>query len=290
MAKYDWQATLSAHLSTRFGGAGSVPEVLEHARGGQPRPDALLTLASHRSHRAFTDDVVPLQLIEALAHIAFSAPSKSDLQQRDLIIIEDAMLLADLKACIADQQWTAGIDRMLIVCGNNRRQRQIHEARGHEFVNDHLDAFFNTAVDAGILLQAFVTAAEAVGLGCCPISGIRNQAARVSELLALPDYVYPVAGLAVGWPRESGEIAPRLSLKTTLHVDQFDDAEVLADVDAYDQRRHSQQPIARQRNVADFGACPSERYGWSEDKARQYAQPERADFGAFVKKKRFSLT
>jgi len=30
-------------------------------------------------------------------------------------------------------------------------------------------------------------------------------------------------------------------------------------------------------------------YGWSEDKARQYSKPERADFGAFVRAKGFRL-
>ena len=53
--------------------------------------------------------------------------------------------------------------------------------------NDHLDGFFNAAIDAGIALQAFIAAAERIGLGCCPLSVIRNQIARVSDLLALPD-------------------------------------------------------------------------------------------------------
>ncbi len=30
-------------------------------------------------------------------------------------------------------------------------------------------------------------------------------------------------------------------------------------------------------------------YGWSEDKARQYAEPQRTDFGAFVRDKGFNL-
>jgi len=30
-------------------------------------------------------------------------------------------------------------------------------------------------------------------------------------------------------------------------------------------------------------------YGWSEDKPRQYAEPLRADFGAFVRVKGFRL-
>ena len=42
-----------------------------------------------------------------------------------------------------------------------------------------------------------------------------------------------------------------------------------------------------QRFVDKFGEDPD--YGWSEDKARQYSVPERADFGAFVRAKGFKL-
>jgi Nitroreductase family len=76
----------------------------------------------------------------------------------------------------------------------------VHAWRGHTFANDHLDAFFNATVDAAIALETFVAAAEAAGLGCCPISVIRNHAEEVSGLLGLPDHVFPVAGLGVGIP------------------------------------------------------------------------------------------
>ncbi len=76
--------------------------------------------------------------------------------------------------------------------------------RGKPFPNDHLDQFFNAAVDAGILLASFIRAADAVGLGTCPISVIRDHSARVSEMLGLPQRVIPVAGMCVGWPSEAG--------------------------------------------------------------------------------------
>src|SRR5580704_13914842 len=50
-------------------------------------------------------------------------------------------------------------------------------------------------------------------------------------------------------------------------------------IDAYDRRRAAAMPYRRQRVVERFGEA--EFYGWSEDKARQYAEPLRADFGAF---------
>jgi len=174
-----------------------------------------------------------------------------------------------------------------VFCGNNRRQRQIHQWRGHDFANDHLDAFFNAAVDAGIALGTFVAAAEAVGLGCCPISVIRDRAREVSELLALPEKVVPVAGMCVGWPADEGGITPRLSLATTVHHERFAEGDLAAQIEAYDRRRARSRPYRNQRDPARFGRA--EFYGWSEDKARQYAVPLRADFGVFVRAQGFHL-
>jgi len=174
-----------------------------------------------------------------------------------------------------------------VFCGNNRRQRLIHEWRGRPFPNDHLDAFFNAAVDAGIALATFVTAAEAAGLGCCPISQIRNHASAVSAILELPPHVFPVAGMTVGWPARPGVMSLRLSLDVTVHRDRFDESNLRERIDAYDRRRSALQPYARQRHEKEFGHAAE--YGWSEDKARQYSKPERADFGAFVRACGFRL-
>lgn len=43
-----------------------------------------------------------------------------------------------------------------------------------------------------------------------------------------------------------------------------------------------------QRAPALFGTSAS--YGWSEDKARQYAQQERQDFGTFIRSRGFDLS
>ena len=142
-------------------------------------------------------------------------------------------------------------------------------------------------MDAAIALSAFVTAAEALGLGCCPLSAIRNQAEAVSVLLALPDHVFPLAGLVLGWPDAPAEISQRLPLSATLHENRFSTEGLRQRVEAYDHRRRKAQPSAKQRYRADYGE--SDDYGWSEDKARQYAKPERAGFGAFIRKKGFRL-
>jgi nitroreductase/FMN reductase [NAD(P)H] len=177
---------------------------------------------------------------------------------------------------------------MLIFCGNNRRQRQLHGWRGHAFANDHLDAFFNPTADAAIALATFVTAAEAAGLGCCPISTVRNHAEDISALIGLPDHVFPLAGVAVGYPSaDTPAISMRLPLRTTVHIDRFDDAQIQQDVADYDARRLARAPYAQQRSPERFGTA--ERYTWSEEKARQYALPERTGFGEFIRRIGFRL-
>ena len=145
----------------------------------------------------------------------------------------------------------------------------------------------NAAVDAGIVLTTFLRAATAVGLGCCPISVIRDQAQRVSEILELPDWVFPVAGLTLGYPGQERNISPRLPLDLTTHRDRYDEGDFAAAIDGYDRRRHAFQPMGKQRQPEVYGEAPF--YGWSEDKARQYAVSQRADFGAFLRGKGFKL-
>ncbi|MGB3555020.1 MAG: nitroreductase family protein [Jannaschia sp.] len=250
-------------------------------------PAAWHAMAARGSCRAYAPGPVDPDLVRTLCALALAAPTKSDLQQRDIVLLTDPARRATLADLVGGQAWVRDAPGIAIFCGNNRRQRLIHDWRGRDFVNDHLDAFFNAAVDAGIALAAFVIAAEAAGLGCCPISAVRNEAAAVSDLLGLPDRVFPVAGLAFGYPGAEATLSPRLPLRVTVHRDRYLETDLRAEIDAYDARRAAMQPYAAQRRPDLFGTDPA--YGWSEDKARQYSLPERADFGAHVRRIGFSL-
>lgn len=245
-------------------------------------------LAGHAVCRAFTARPVPEEMIRTVAALALSTPSKSDLQQRDIIWVEPVDALV-IKALLSDQQWIADAPEILIFCGNNRRQRQMHAQWGRPFANDHLDAFFNASVDAGIALSGAVMAAQALGMGCCPISTIRNHAAEVGEILGLPDHVFPVAALALGWPAHaSPRISQRLPLGATFHKGHYADDDFADVLSRYDAARPAKGPDDPQRAPDRFGIAP--RYVWSDDKTRQYALPERTGFGRYVRGIGFDLT
>jgi len=273
---------LAALLEQRFGANLDVPPELA-------RLDDLVHAASHRSHRAFTGDPIPAAWTETLLACALSAPSKSDLQQSCVVRVEDAGKRAALAALVPTLDWLPSAPLLLIFCGDSRRIRRICELRGRTFANDHLDAMFNASVDAALVMMNFIRVARAAGLGCCPISMVRNRAAELSELLQLPDGVFPVAGMAAGFPAGPAPLSPRLPMSLTVHTDRYDDRRLEADVDAYDQRRSAVQPAPRdaRRDTRRFGV--GEMHGWSEDKARQVSQPQRADFGRYLREHGFRL-
>jgi nitroreductase/FMN reductase [NAD(P)H] len=266
-------------LGVRFGKVFPIDDALDGL-------DELASLANRKVHRQYQDREVDPELLNLLCASAFSAPSKSDLQQADILIVKDSgkrQVLADL---LPSQTWLKTAPVVSLVLANGRRLVEISKFRNKPFPNNHLDLFFNASVDAGILLASFMRAADAVGLGICPISVVRDHSERVSELFELPERVFPVAGICVGWPKSEGGVSPRLSLESTLHVDSYDEGNLAENIRAFDVRRAATHPL-KTRDPENWDEV--EDYGWSEDKARQFGVPQCADFGAFIRNRGFKL-
>src|SRR5262249_56234356 len=104
-------------LDLRFGDIGAVPETL----AGN---EAIRRLAGRGVVRRFKPEPLPLAVLDTLAAVALSSPSKSDLQQRDILIVEDAAIRARINALLKDQDWLPACPHLLVFLGNNRRQRQ----------------------------------------------------------------------------------------------------------------------------------------------------------------------
>ncbi len=274
--------TIADLIEDRFG----VPT---EAGRSLPTDGTVGLILSHRTQRRYKPDPVPDEVLQIVLGAALSAPSKSDLQQVAIILVKDRAKHVTIGGWIPDMPWIVTAPLFAVFCGDHRRLRRVAELRDRPFPNDTLDMFMNAAVDAGLVLQNFITAAEALGLGCCPISVVRNHVEKLAELLELPAGVFPVAGLCAGYPVQRGWISMRLPPAVTVHTDRYDDRDLPAELQAYDRRREARHatPQESQRYVERFGH--TEPYGWSEDKARQYSVPERHNFGPFVRSHGFSL-
>lgn len=273
--------TVADLIERRFG----IPATAGH---DMPAEGAVAAILGRRTQRRYLDKPVSEDLLNVLLACAQSGPAKSDLQQYSIVVVEDPKSRAALGEQGTHLDWASRAPVLLVFCGDVRRIRRLAAIRGHDYANDNADTFMNAAVDAAIAFETFLIAAESVGLGCCGLSAVRIQVDETSEVLGLPDGVFPVAGMAVGWPddqRDRYDVAAtsmRLPPEVVVHRDRYDDSTLESAIEAYDRRRFERQPILpeKQRHTDKYGAldyCP-----WSENVTRQLSLPERADFREFL--------
>ena len=272
--------TLSDLVSARFATTSQIG-------GNHPALGTHALQLQHRSVRHFTAKTVPAETLDLLFACAMSAPSKSDLQQTSIIHIDNADSRRQIAAALPSMPWVATAPVFLLFCGDSRRIRQICDRHHTQFAHDPLDALFNATTDTAMVLQNFILAAEAAGLGCCPISAVREITAEIAALTRLPDGVFPLAGLCVGYAAVKPPLSIRLPLAVTVHKDIYDDSDDAALIADYDKRRRSVNPYKTQRDVETFGQDAA--YGWSTDKARQTAHTDRLAFSQHIHAHGFDL-
>jgi FMN reductase [NAD(P)H] len=83
-------------------------------------------------------------------------------------------------------------------------------------------------------MGAAIIAAESLGLGIVPIGGIRRNPEVIIKLLELPEDTYPVAGLAIGYPKDPSQKKPRLPFDTFKHQETYKMDGLKEAIDEYD--------------------------------------------------------
>jgi nitroreductase/FMN reductase [NAD(P)H] len=247
-------------------------------------PPALAALLDRRVTRRYAARPVEDALLDTILAAAQSAPSKSDLQQYSIIVTRDAGKIAAVADWIGTMPWIKDAPVLLLFCGDMRRGQAACTLHGRQHANNNMDTFLNTAVDAALAMGMAIAAADAAGLGTCPISYVRSHIEKVGPLFALPAGVYPVAGLSLGWPAARNETTPRLPPTAVVHRERYDDSALPTVIEAYDALRPRQKP----RYPEIHGAAP-EGCTWSENAARQLSVPERFGFRAWLRLRGFAL-
>jgi FMN reductase [NAD(P)H] len=246
--------------------------------------DGLAMLLDRRVTRRYRPDPVPDALLDTVLAGAQSAPAKSDLQQFSILVTHDPTKIAAIADAIGTMPWIKDAPVLLLFCGDIRRGRQVCALHGRAHANDSIDTFLNASVDAALAMGFCIMAAEASGLGTCPISYVRGHLDLVADLFGLPDGVFPVAGLTLGFPAARNATSPRLPPSVVVHRERYDDSGLAAALPAYDALR----PPAKPRYPEVHGPKP-EGCTWSENAARQLSVPERANFRQWLATKGINL-
>jgi nitroreductase len=207
-----------------------------------------------------------------------AAASSSFLQGVTIIRVTDPEKRAAFKEITGGQAYVEAAPEFLVFCADLSRPMRCCTEHGGSPSEGLTEHFIIATVDVALYAQNVAVAAESAGLGICYIGAIRNNAARSAELLGLPQQVYPVFGMCIGWPDQDPEVKPRLPVSVVLKENSYSidgEAEAIA---AYDEEMRTYY-ATRSANIKI--------QGWSEQMAGLLGKESRLHMRPFLESKGF---
>lgn len=168
-------------------------------------------LMSHRSIRRFRPERVPEETIGTILRAGVRAATAGCMQPYAFIVLDDPAILEKVGYITGPLAVVAVVDLY--------RVKRYYELNDAPFYNDQAVNLFISYWDATIALHNVVIAAESLGLGGYYIGNILSQDLRDS--LGVPDYVVPAGLVALGYPDEMPDLAPRLPLEAVVHRNAY---------------------------------------------------------------------
>jgi len=189
----------------------------------------------HRSIRKFSPQPVDQAIIEELLLAGQSAATSSFIQACTVIQVDNQDTRKKLFEITARQPYVLNAPIFLVFCADMQRHRLACSLHGAEMLSGFTEQFLTASLDCALFAQNVMISAESLGLGGCYIGAVRNDIAETDRLLGLPELVYPVFGMCIGYPAQDPEIKPRLPLKVIFKHERYDDSADATRIQSYDE-------------------------------------------------------
>jgi len=248
----------------------------------KPNNETLDLLKRHESVRQYLDKPVSEEQLAAIIEAGQMASTSSNVQAYSVIAVTDPALKKELASLAGNQAYIEQCPVFLVWCADLYRLREVTKPhlQGAGSYEDSTENFIVATVDAALAAQNAAVAAESLDLGIVYIGGIRNQIAKVSELLGLPEMVYPVFGMCLGYPAGAVGQRPRLPLQAVLHRNRYHAETTTEQVKVYDEVTSEYM----RKRTGGTNVAP-----WSAIMAKRLAEPTRLHMKEFLKDKGFIL-
>ena len=184
------------------------------------------TLLNRRSIRKFIDEPIDDDTVATLERVAQHAASSQYLNDWSAIRIKD-QALKDRMAQIGHQPYIATTPLLYLFVADEHRNALIAQAKGVDTSDPETYGlsgsyrFSQANNDAVLALHAMETAAYSLGLGCVILGSLLNDVDALIETLHLPQYTYPVLGLAIGKPDQEPALKPRMPRDLQFFDDRY---------------------------------------------------------------------
>ena len=191
------------------------------------------TIKTRRSIRKYQKRDVDNALLKQLLEEAERTQTMGNLQLYSVVATRNSEIKEQLAPAHFNQPMVTDAPVVLTFCADFRRTTLWAEQRKAAPGYDNFLSFMNAATDALLFCQTFCNLAEEKGLGCCFLGTTVYMPDAIIDVLHLPQLVFPVATITLGWPDEQPPLTDRLPLSSILHTDVYHDYDTHAIDRAY---------------------------------------------------------
>ncbi|NKY33469.1 NADPH-dependent oxidoreductase [Nocardia speluncae] len=226
--------SLQQHLDARYGATAPA--------AGDTGNATLEVLLRHRTVRQYLPGEISENELQVILAAAQSASTSANFQFTSVIVIDDPAVRARLAELAGGQQLILDAAVFLVWVADWSRNIAVAREHGHTVEAAHyLDSAISGIVDVTLSAQNAAVAAESLGYGITFVGALRNRIDDVIALLELPEWTFPVYGLAIGIPdpTDPAGIKPRYNQNVVVHRNTYtppadiDIAEYLDRINAY---------------------------------------------------------
>ena len=235
-------------------------------------------LKDHRSIRQFTPEPISEEQLVAIIEAANWSATSNFVQAYSIIRVTHQETRQQIARLAGDQTWVEKSPLVLMFCADLNRSKNACAYENKEMAKGFTEQLILATVDVGIAAQNAMIAAESMGLGGVFIGGIRNDPEKVCDLLKIPDQVYPVFGMCLGYPDGESQQKPRLPVSVILKEEVYQ--EDIADLKHYNEtcRDYYQNRSKGSRNDT-----------WTRQVSNLMSRPSRPHMKSFLAKKGFGV-
>ena len=221
--------------------------------------EIITLMKSHTSVRRFKEEAIPQEDLNTILSAGQMASSWKNFQSYSVIVVRSQEKKEALYELVPQEAIRQSAAFLLFVGDLNRAEKG---ARLHTdiFQPQGVEGILITSVDAALAGQNTLLAAESLGYGGVIIGLVRYKSVELAELFKLPDYTYPVFGIALGVPNQQHDVKPRLPLENVVFEEEYQE-QTTETIEAYD-RVQTEYAGARTTTT------------WSQRLAEQFGQPE----------------
>jgi nitroreductase len=180
--------------------------------------ETITSLLNHKSIRRYQEKTIEPEVLDKLLEVGMRAPSSGNLQNFSLLVVDDKEKLA----LLAEETYAAFVKKApvsIIALVDYYRFNRLCKMFDAPFHYDNADSIFIGCWDAIVALHNIAVAAESMGLGTCYVGLILQTDNK--KIFDLPDYVFAVGMLTIGYPDHEPDFRPRHQMEAIVHKNNY---------------------------------------------------------------------